>query len=104
MTGVQTCALPIFLTGREEIERCLQYLSEAIPQKVYEPLSPSAANAPHSLPRHSLGLSPLPLYSGLGTAEQLQVFAPAQPGSRKVIIATNIAEVGQKRPLCWFLT
>ncbi|KAF9646866.1 P-loop containing nucleoside triphosphate hydrolase protein [Thelephora ganbajun] len=66
----------VFLTGREEIERCLQYLSEIVPQ----------------LPQNLPALSALPLYSGLGTAEQLQVFAPTQPGTRKVIIATNIAE------------
>jgi len=56
------------------------------------------------LPRNLPALSPLPLYSGLGTAEQLQVFAPAQPETRKVIIATNIAEVSQQGQLRWFLT
>lgn len=55
---------------------------------------------PHNLP----ALSPLPLYSGLGTAEQLQVFAPMQPRVRKVIISTNIAEVSWKGLFGCFLT
>ena len=55
------------------------------------------------LPRNLPALSPLPLHSGLGTAEQLQVFAPAQPGTRKVIIATNIAEVSQEELFRCFL-
>ena len=53
-------------------------------------------NSSHRLPRDLPALNALPLYSGLGTAEQLQAFAPAQPGTRKVIIATNVAEVGRR--------
>lgn len=29
----------VFLTGREEIERCLEYLSEVVPRQVYEILA-----------------------------------------------------------------
>jgi len=35
---------------------------------------------------------PCPLYAALPADQQLLAFAPAQPGSRKVILATNIAE------------
>ncbi|KAJ3881529.1 P-loop containing nucleoside triphosphate hydrolase protein [Lentinula edodes] len=37
-------------------------------------------------------LVPLPLHAGLTTEEQLAVFEPAQRGTRKVIVSTNIAE------------
>ncbi|KII88814.1 hypothetical protein PLICRDRAFT_42054 [Plicaturopsis crispa FD-325 SS-3] len=67
----------IFLTGREEIERCLDVLAELIPT-----LPKSAAYR----------LTPLALHAGLSTDEQLRVFEPAEPGRRKVIVSTNIAE------------
>jgi hypothetical protein len=34
----------------------------------------------------------LPLHAGLSTADQLAIFQPSPPGSRKVVVATNIAE------------
>ncbi len=37
----------------------------------------------------------MPLHAGLTTGEQLNVFQSAAPGTRKVIISTNIAEVRQ---------
>ncbi|KAE9406974.1 P-loop containing nucleoside triphosphate hydrolase protein [Gymnopus androsaceus JB14] len=66
----------IFLTGREEIDRCLEELSELLP----------------STPRSSPRLVLLPLHAGLTTEEQLAVFEPAERGTRKVIVSTNIAE------------
>jgi hypothetical protein len=36
----------------------------------------------------------MPLHSGLTMAEQMEVFEPSPPDSRKVVVATNIAEVG----------
>ncbi|KZV60896.1 P-loop containing nucleoside triphosphate hydrolase protein [Peniophora sp. CONT] len=66
----------VFLTGREEIENCIEYLGDAIA----------------ALPKHLQTLVPLPLYAGLTSAEQLQVFEPTARGYRKVVIATNVAE------------
>ncbi|KAG2146985.1 P-loop containing nucleoside triphosphate hydrolase protein [Suillus bovinus] len=66
----------IFLTGREEIERCLEELTELLP----------------TLPRGATQIIPLALHAGLSTEEQLRVFNLAERGTRKVIAATNIAE------------
>ncbi|KLO12032.1 P-loop containing nucleoside triphosphate hydrolase protein [Schizopora paradoxa] len=66
----------IFLTGREDIERCLDFLSDLMP----------------TLPQRAKKLEPVPLHSGLTAAEQMAAFEPAEPGSRKIIISTNIAE------------
>ncbi|KAG8977850.1 hypothetical protein FRC05_000378 [Tulasnella sp. 425] len=66
----------VFLTGREEIDRCISEIAERIP----------------TLPKGSLGLQPLPLYAGLTTDAQLAVFQPAEKMSRKVVVSTNIAE------------
>ena len=51
-----------------------------------------------SLPRNAKRMSLLALHAGLTTEEQLRVFEPAERGSRKVIISTNIAEV-RSRPI-----
>ena len=37
-----------------------------------------------------------PLHSGLPTAKQREVFAPAPKGHWKIVLATNIAEVGSR--------
>ncbi|KAI0340222.1 P-loop containing nucleoside triphosphate hydrolase protein [Trametopsis cervina] len=66
----------VFLTGREEIDRCLQELSEYLP----------------TLPKTAPRLKLLALHAGLSTNEQLAVFEPAERGTRKVIVSTNIAE------------
>ncbi|KAI9566552.1 P-loop containing nucleoside triphosphate hydrolase protein [Boletus coccyginus] len=66
----------VFLTGREDIERFLEAISEIIP----------------TLPDGAPQIIPLALHSGLSTEEQLRVFSRAHPNSRKVIAATNIAE------------
>lgn len=50
------------------------------------------------LPRNAIRLEPLALHAGLSTDEQLRVFRPAEKGHRKIIIATNIAEVSLPHP------
>jgi ATP-dependent RNA helicase DDX35 len=66
----------VFLTGREEIDRCLQTIADRL----------------LDLPTGSLPLQLLPLHAGLTSEEQVAVFTPTARGSRKCIVATNIAE------------
>ncbi|KFY37509.1 hypothetical protein V495_07137 [Pseudogymnoascus sp. VKM F-4514 (FW-929)] len=66
----------VFLTGREEIDKAVQAISERSAQ-----LHPRAET-----------MMPLPLYAGLSTDEQMYVFEPAPENTRKVIFSTNIAE------------
>ena len=66
----------VFLTGREEIDNAHQLIADRALD-----LHPKAP-----------ALLPLPLYAGLPTDQQLHVFEPAPSNTRKVILATNIAE------------
>lgn len=66
----------LFLTGREEIDRTIQEIAERSAD-----LHPKAQS-----------LQALPLYAGLTTEQQLYIFEPAPSGTRKVVVATNIAE------------
>ncbi|KFY09912.1 hypothetical protein V491_07903 [Pseudogymnoascus sp. VKM F-3775] len=66
----------VFLTGREEIDKAVQAISERSAQ-----LHPRAET-----------MMALPLYAGLSTDQQMYVFEPAPENTRKVIFSTNIAE------------
>ncbi|RYO77654.1 hypothetical protein DL766_006826 [Monosporascus sp. MC13-8B] len=66
----------VFLTGREEIDTAVQAVAERSLQ----------------LPPGSLSISPLPLYAGLSTEQQMYVFDAPPENTRKVIFSTNIAE------------
>jgi ATP-dependent RNA helicase DHX8/PRP22 len=66
----------VFLTGQEEIDTACEILYERL--KSLGPESPE--------------LLILPVYSALPSEMQTKIFEPAPPGSRKVVIATNIAE------------
>jgi ATP-dependent RNA helicase DHX8/PRP22 len=66
----------LFLTGQEEIDTACEILYERM--KALGPQVPD--------------LVILPVYSALPSEMQSRIFEPAPPGSRKVVIATNIAE------------
>jgi ATP-dependent RNA helicase DHX8/PRP22 len=66
----------VFLTGQEEIDTSCEIL--------YERMKALGPNVPE--------LIILPVYSALPSEQQTRIFEPAPPGSRKVVIATNIAE------------
>ena len=66
----------VFLTGQEEIDTSCEVLYERM-----KALGPSVPE-----------LIILPVYSALPSEMQSKIFDPAPPGSRKVVIATNIAE------------
>ncbi|XP_028405343.1 ATP-dependent RNA helicase DHX8-like [Dendronephthya gigantea] len=66
----------VFLTGQEEIDTSCEIL--------YERMKSLGPEVPE--------LIILPVYSALPSEMQTRIFEPAPPGSRKVVIATNIAE------------
>mmetsp|Transcript_14100 Transcript_14100/g.19418 ORF Transcript_14100/g.19418 Transcript_14100/m.19418 type:complete len:565 (+) Transcript_14100:297-1991(+) len=72
----------VFLTGQEEIESVERILRDRARH-----LLPSTSSR-----SSSLALLPVPLFAALPPAQQLKAFVPAPPQTRKVILATNIAE------------
>lgn len=64
------------MTGQEEIDTACEIL--------YERMKSLGPDVPE--------LIILPVYSALPSEMQTRIFDPAPPGSRKVVIATNIAE------------
>ena len=66
----------LFLTGQEEIDTASEML--------FERMKMLGEDVPE--------LVILPVYSALPSEMQTRIFDPAPPGSRKVVIATNIAE------------
>lgn len=66
----------LFLTGKEEIDTSCEILHERM-----KALGPSVPE-----------LMILPIYGALPSEVASRIFEPAPPGSRKIVIATNIAE------------
>ncbi|KAJ1545689.1 putative ATP-dependent RNA helicase dhr2 [Cladochytrium tenue] len=66
----------VFLTGQEEIESVEKLLND------------HSWELPPTAPKMLI----CPLFASLPAAQQLRVFEPAPPGTRKIILATNVAE------------
>lgn len=77
----------LFLTGQEEIDTSCEILYERM-----KALGPSVPD-----------LLILPVYSALPSEMQSRIFEPAPPGSRKVVIATNIAETSITIDLIYYV-
>jgi ATP-dependent RNA helicase DHX8/PRP22 len=73
-----------FLTGQDEIEHARHALEDAVPAPEQHPLG--------------LGLSVVPIYAALPPDEQSAAFVPTSKGTRKVVLATNIAETSVTIP------
>ena len=69
-----------YYQGMDEVDQCISLLQE------------HARSSGSNASRHGLRLWPLPMYGSLPAGEQLKVFRPSLRGSRKVVVATNIAE------------
>lgn len=87
----------VFLTGQDEIETLVglitelegEYVTTLIDRwQIVDGFLFCSRQKDSRAPR----LYCLPLYAGLPSDQQSLVFDPAPPGSRKVIVATNIAE------------
>ncbi|GBP11895.1 ATP-dependent RNA helicase DHX33 [Eumeta japonica] len=70
----------VFLTGQEEIETLMHNIKQ-----IAKELTGSQMKV-------------FPLYAGLPAAKQLQVWRETPPGTRKVVLATNIAEASVTIP------
>ncbi|TFK26639.1 P-loop containing nucleoside triphosphate hydrolase protein [Coprinopsis marcescibilis] len=77
----------LFLTGQEEIDTACEILFERM--KALGPKVPE--------------LVILPIYSALPSEVQSRVFEPTPPGSRKVVIATNVAETSLTIPGIYYV-
>ncbi|CAM0949430.1 unnamed protein product [Alopecurus aequalis] len=71
-----------FLTGQEEIESLERLIQERVRQ----------------LPPDSSKIWITPIYSSLPSEQQMNAFKPAPAGTRKIVLATNIAETSVTIP------
>ncbi|KIR42482.1 ATP-dependent RNA helicase prh1 [Cryptococcus deuterogattii 99/473] len=72
----------VFMPGSEEIENCVELL-----KRVSKQLAPGSS-----------ALQVLPLYAALPPTAQSKIFVPTPPNTRRIIVATNIAETSMTIP------
>jgi len=75
----------LFLTGQQEIESACNLLQKRM-DKIFHQLEQEQSDKDY------MDLLILPLYAALPPQEQIRVFEPTPKNTRKVVIATNIAE------------
>jgi HrpA-like RNA helicase len=91
----------VFLTGQEEIETMAQLIEDAA---ALLPVSKSASSKGKGSVRGggragaSLRIKVCCIFGAMASEQQLDAFLPAPPGTRKVILATNIAETSVTIP------
>lgn len=87
----------VFMTGQEDIEAMASQLRTYGPglEKAAMHQSEGASEDEHIRPAK---LDPVPLYAALGPKGAANAFRPAAKGTRKVILATNIAEASVTLP------
>lgn len=100
----------VFLSGRAEIEKCHEILlsmnseieaktletedenQEALLELFKSKKKTKTTSSTSTVKGRPLKLECFQLYAGLDKFDQLKIFEPSPPGTRKVILATNIAE------------
>ncbi|MGH8190343.1 MAG: ATP-dependent RNA helicase [Rhodanobacteraceae bacterium] len=104
----------VFLPGRREIAQAQRMLTDLLPSPPgrggasrrarsaggegtamrggLRECAPSSAPSGHLLPEREGKIEILPLHGELTLVEQQATLAPPEPGSRRVILATNVAE------------
>ena len=78
----------VFLTGEEEIETAVKMLQEAArddARRLAGAGGGNGAGGPERFVAH-------PLYAGLSPAQQMEAFRPAPRYTRKIVVASNVAE------------
>ncbi|GAA6059902.1 hypothetical protein JCM10212_005285 [Sporobolomyces blumeae] len=78
-------AILVFLPGQDEIESLAASIRQFLP------------DLPKSFPKAD-SILVTPLYAKLPAAEQARAFAPTPPNTRKIILATNVAETSVTLP------
>ena len=81
----------VFLTGQDEIEGLQRLLTER-DEAARRGGTGGSGGGPGVDPARPARLLAVPLYAALPADAQARVFAPAPPGHRKVVLATNVAE------------
>ncbi|VDD79590.1 unnamed protein product [Mesocestoides corti] len=84
----------IFLTGEDEITRCVNLIRHLYKSLLDSTNKDIAQHSQSKLPK----LSVFPLFASLPQAQQLKALSFSKPGTRKVIVSTNIAETSLTIP------
>lgn len=85
----------VFLSGRSEIEKCHELLTNFKTEEVEdvsELMGLFNSKKQKKIKRGKFNFNILQLYAGMNSSDQLKVFDTSRPGIRKVILSTNIAE------------